>query len=154
MQKVTLIGRLGGDPQMRYTPDGTPVTSFSMATTETISKSMPGGGERPCPDGWVESYNGRNWELTTWWRVTCWRNLAVNVNQYLSKGRQAYVEGQVKGAALNGAQNPRIWQGDDGVARASYEITARTVEFLGSNGDSAGAGRRDEQEADLWGGSF
>ena len=59
-QRVTLIGRVGQDPQMRYTPDGTPVTNISVATTEVVSKTMPGGGERPCPQGWKESYNGKN----------------------------------------------------------------------------------------------
>ena len=59
-QRVTLIGRVGQDPQMRYTPDGTPVTNISVATTEVVSKTLPGGDERPCPTGWKESYNGRN----------------------------------------------------------------------------------------------
>jgi single-strand DNA-binding protein len=134
--RVTLIGNVGQDPQMRYTPDGVAVTTISVATKETISKSMPGGGERSCPQGWKESYNGKNWEVTTWWRVTCWRGLAETVNQYLSKGQQVYVEGQVGGEAAEGTQNPRVWTGNDGVARASYEITARTVKFLGSRGET------------------
>jgi len=138
-QRVTLIGHVGQEPQMRYTPDGTPVTSFSLATKETISKSMPGGGERSCPQGWQESYNGRNWELTTWWRVTCWRGLAETVNQYLSKGQQVFVEGQVSGEAADGRQEPRVWQANDGSHRASFELTARTVKFLGSRGEAAGA---------------
>jgi single-strand DNA-binding protein len=134
--RVTLIGNVGQEPQMRYTPDGVPVTSFSVATTQTISKE-----QRPeCPNGWKESYNGRNWELTTWWRVTCWRGLAETVNAYVSKGRQVYVEGEVTGDSSNGTQNPRVWTGNDGVARASYEITARTVKFLGGRGESEAAG--------------
>ncbi len=133
--RVTIIGRVGQDPQMRYTPDGVPVTNFNVATTQTISKD-----QRPePPNGWKESYNGRNWELTTWWRVTCWRGLAETVNAYLSKGRQVYVEGEVSGDAVDGTQNPRVWTGNDGVARASYEITARTVKFLGGR-EEAGAG--------------
>ena len=99
--RVTLIGRVGQEPQMRYTPEGTPVTSFSVATTTTLSKQTPGGGERPCPNGWKESYNGRNWELTTWWRVTCWRGLAETVNTYVNKGMQVFVEGEVAGDAVN-----------------------------------------------------
>jgi single-strand DNA-binding protein len=137
-QRVTLIGRVGQDPQMRYTPDGIAVTSFSLATTETISKTLPGGGERSCPQGWKESYNGKNWELTTWWRVTCWRRMAETVNQYLTKGQQVFVEGTVSGDAADGSQNPRVWTGNDGVARASFELTAATVKFLGGRGDSAG----------------
>ena len=139
-QRVTLIGHVGQEPQMRYTPDGTPVTSFSVATKETISKSMPGGGERSCPQGWAESYNGRNWELTTWWRVTCWRGLAETVNQYLSKGREVFVEGRVGGEAADGKQEPRVWQGNDGSYRASFEITAQTVKFLGGRDGGGGGG--------------
>ena len=139
-QRVTIIGRVGQEPQMRYTPDGTPVTNFSVATTETVSKTMPGGGERSCPQGWKESYNGRNWEGTTWWRVTCWRGLAETVNEYLEKGRQVFVEGTVQGEAENGSLNPRVWTGNDGVARASFELTARTVKFLGGRGDAAAGG--------------
>ena len=142
--RVTLIGRVGQDPQMRYTPDGTPVTSFSVATTTTLGKTMPGGGERPCPNGWKESYNGRNWELTTWWRVTCWRGLAETVNSYLTKGRQVFVEGEVTGEARDGQQWPRTYTAGDGTVRAAnYEITARTIKFLaaaeeGSSGPPIG----------------
>ncbi len=137
--RVTLIGNVGRDPQMRYTPDGVAVTDFSVATKETISKTLPSGGERACPQGWKESYNGRNWEVTIWWRVTCWRRLAETVNQYLSKGQQVFVEGNISGEAAEGTQNPRVWTGNDGIARASYEITASTVRFLGSREAAAGA---------------
>ncbi|NIV32663.1 MAG: single-stranded DNA-binding protein [Anaerolineae bacterium] len=136
-QRVTLIGRVGQDPQMRYTPDGVAVTSFSLATTETISKTTFDGRDRTCPQGWKESYNAKNWELTTWWRVTCWRKMAETINQYLSKGQQVFVEGVVSGEAADGSQNPRVWTGNDGVARASFELTAREVKFLGSRGDAA-----------------
>ena len=94
--KVTVIGNLGSDPEMRYTPSGTAVTSFNVATSTTISKTR-NGQEVPCPEGWKESFNGRNWELTTWWRVTAWRQLAETCNQFLMKGRTVYVEGEVTG---------------------------------------------------------
>ena len=132
-QRVTLIGNVGQDPQMRYTPDGTPVTNISVATKTTVSKDKSPN----CPTGWKESYNGRNWELTTWWRVTCWRGLAETVNQYVNKGMQVFVEGEVSGEAVDGSQNPRVWTGNDGTPRASFEITARTVKFLGGRGDAA-----------------
>jgi len=132
-QKVVLIGNLGQDPEMRYTPGGTAVTHFSVATTSKISK----GTNSECPDGWKESYNGKNWELTTWWRVTAWRQLGEICNQYLSKGRQVYVEGEARGTAVNGVQNPRVWTGNDGVTRASFEITARVVKFLSGRGERA-----------------
>jgi single-strand DNA-binding protein len=131
--KVVIIGNLGQDPEMRYTPSGTAVTTFSVATTNRISKETT----PECPDGWKESFNNKNWELTTWWRVTAWRGLAETCNQFLSKGRTVYVEGEVKGAAVNGSQYPRIWTGNDGTPRANYEITARTVKFLGGRGERA-----------------
>ena len=127
-QRVTLIGHVGQDPQMRYTPDGTPVTSFSVATKTSLSKETT----PQCPNGWKESYNGKNWELTTWWRISAWRKLAEIVNQYVSKGQQIFVEGEVRGEAANGSLNPRVWTGSDGVAKASFELTARTIKMLGS----------------------
>jgi single-strand DNA-binding protein len=125
--RVTLIGNVGQDPQMRYTPDGTPVTNISVATKTSLSKDT----QPQCPAGWKESYNGRAWELTTWWRVTCWRKLAEIVNQYVTKGQQVFIEGEVRGDAQNGTQNPRVWTGNDGVAKASFELTARTIKMLG-----------------------
>ncbi len=135
--RVSLIGNVGRDPEMRYTADGTPVTTFSVATTTRLSKAR----NPECPQGWKESFNGQNWELTTWWRVSCWRQLAEVVNQYLTKGRQVFVEGEVRGEAVNGTLNPRVWTGNDGIARASFEITARTVKFLGGReeADTIGA---------------
>jgi hypothetical protein len=62
--RVTIIGFAGQDPQMRFTPDGTPVTNFSVATRQVVSKERVAA----CPSGWKESLNGKNWELTTWWR--------------------------------------------------------------------------------------
>lgn len=135
-QKVTLIGNLGRDPEMRYTPSGTAVTNFSVATQKTVSKERT----PECPNGWKESYNGKNWELTTWWRVAAWRQLAEMCNQFLTKGSQVYVEGEVNGTAVNGSQNPRVWTGNDGVPKASFEVTARTVRFLGGRGEKAEGG--------------
>ena len=136
-QRVTLLGHVGQDPQMRYTPDGTPVTSFSVATKETISKKRFDGAERPCPTGWKESYNGRAWEVSTWWRITAWRGLGETVNQYVTKGMQVFVEGTIQGEATDGTLRPRVWTGDDGTARANFEITARNIKFLGGRGEAA-----------------
>ena len=132
--RVTIIGFVGQDPSMRYAPDGTPVTNFSVATRQIVSKERV----TECPQGWKESLNGKNWELTTWFRVTTWRKLAEACNTYLAKGSQVFVEGELKGDAVEGAQNPRIWQGTDGEHRASFEVTARTVKFLGRR-DNGGA---------------
>ena len=140
--KVILIGNLGSDPEMKYTPSGKAVTTISVATTTKITK-----GDRPCPDGWKESYNGKSWELTTWWRVSTWGNTAEACNQYLAKGSQVYIEGEVNGAAVDGKQNPRVWTGNDGVPHASYEVTGRVIKFLGGRGEGAGTGAvRDQDE--------
>lgn len=141
--KVVVIGNLGQDPEMRFTPSGTPVTTFSVATTTRISKER----NPECPEGWRESFNGRAWELTTWWRVTAWRQLAETCNQFLSKGRTVYIEGEIKGTAVNGSQNPRVWTGSDGVSRSSFEMTARVVKFLGGRGERVeGAGLEGPEE--------
>jgi single-strand DNA-binding protein len=140
--KVVVIGNLGGDPEMRYTPSGTAVTSFNVATKTTVSKERT----PECPDGWKESFNGKNWELTTWWRVTAWRQLAETCNNFLHKGSQVYVEGEIKGVAVNGSQNPRVWTGNDGVPRASFEMTARTIKFLGGRAGGGGEGASYEEQ--------
>jgi len=133
--RLTLIGFVGQDPVMRYTEDGTPVTNFSVATRQVVSKERVAS----CPQGWKESLNGKNWELTTWIRVTCWRKLAEAVNEYVERGSQVFVEGELRGEASEGNQNPRIWVGNDGEHRTSYEITARTVKFLGKRDNGNGA---------------
>lgn len=113
--KIIIVGNLGRDPEMRYTPDGTPVTSFSVATNRR----------------WTGS-DGQQQEETVWFRVTAWRRMAEVCNQYLQKGRQVLIEGQLKPDENGG---PRVWTGNDGVARASYEVTALTVKFLGGRGE-------------------
>ncbi len=110
--KVIIVGNLGRDPEMRYTPDGTPVTNFSVATNRRWTN----------PDG-------SQGEETVWFRVAAWRRLAETCNQYLQKGRQVLVEGRMQPDRATGA--PRVWTGNDGVARASYEVTALNVRFLG-----------------------
>ena len=124
--KITLIGNVGSDPEMRYTGSGVPVATFSVATKATVRKEKT----PDCPEGWKDSYYRRHWELTTWWRVTVWRGLAEICNEFLAKGARVYIEGEIRGEAVDGCQNPRIWTANDGTPRASYEITARTVKFL------------------------
>ena len=104
-QKTIVIGHLGRDPEMRYTASGQAVTSFSMATTRK----------------WTGS-DGELREKTTWFRVTAWGKLAELCNQYLSKGRLVLVEGDIDASA---------WVAQDGQPRASLELTARNVRFLG-----------------------
>jgi len=116
-QKLIIVGNLGRDPEMRYTSDGTPVTNFSVATNRKWNN----------PDG-------SQGEETVWFRVSAWRRLAETCNQYLQKGRLVLIEGQLKPDPATGG--PRMWTGNDGVARASYEVTALTVKFLGGRGEA------------------
>ena len=101
---MILIGNLGSGPEMRYTPNGNPVTSFRMATNYRYTTSA-----------------GENREETDWFRITVWGKQAESCNQFLSKGRQVYVEGRL---------HARDWQGQDGQMRASLEVTANRVLFL------------------------
>jgi single-strand DNA-binding protein len=114
--KIIIVGNLGNDPEMRYTPDGTPVTNFSVATNRRWNN----------PDG-------SQGEETVWFRVTAWRKLAETCNQYLSKGRQVFVEGRLTPDRDTGA--PRVWTRSDGTPGSSYEVTASTVRFLGGRGE-------------------
>ena len=127
--RATTIGLVDQAPPMRYAPDGTPATNFWAAICQVVSKEQVA----VCPQGWEESQTARNWELTTWFRISWWRNLAMAVTQNLEKGSQvSAVEGELRGDASNGSQNPRIWQGNDGEHRAGYETTARTATLVGS----------------------
>jgi len=109
-QQITIVGRLGRDPESRFMSDGTQVTSFSVATDNK----------------WTDA-NGQKQERTVWFRVSAWRKLGEICNQYLAKGRQVMVVGELR--------EPRPYQASDGEWRASLDVTARTVQFLGSRGD-------------------
>jgi single-strand DNA-binding protein len=117
-QRIIIAGNLGRDPEMRYTQDGTPVTNFSVATNRR----------------WTNA-DGSQGEETIWFRVSAWRRLAETCNEYLQKGRPVLVEGRLRPDPATGG--PRIWTGNDGIARASYEITAVNVRFLGGRGEVA-----------------
>lgn len=127
-QQITLVGNLGNDPEMRYTPSGVPVASFNLA----VNKS------------WVNQ-EGQRQDKTLWFRVTAWRKQAETVSQYLTKGRQVLVIGEIEEA--------RPWTDRDGNQRASLEVTAQTIKFLGGRGDApaghepAGAARPQESAA-------
>jgi single-strand DNA-binding protein len=111
-QKLIIVGNLGRDPELRYTPDGTPVTNFSMAVNRK----------------WTNADGSENEEVT-WFRIVAWRRLAETCAQYLAKGRQVLVEGILRPDPATGG--PRIWTGNDGITRASFEVNARNVRFLG-----------------------
>ena len=114
---VILIGNLGRDPEMRYTPSGQPVTSFSVASNRSYTGS-----------------NGEKVDETIWFRVTAWGKLAETCNQYLHKGSKVLVEGRLQPDKNGG---PRIWQKQDGTSGASFEVTAGTVRFLSTRGEGS-----------------
>jgi len=114
-QKVIIVGNLGRDPELRYTSDGTPVTNFSVATNRK----------------WTNS-DGSQGEETIWFRVSAWRRLAEVCNEYLERGRQVLVEGRLQVDPETGG--PRVWTSRDGEPRASFELIALTVKFLGRAG--------------------
>jgi single-strand DNA-binding protein len=116
--KIILVGYLGRDPELRYTPDGTPVCDFSVATTERRKDKA-----------------GELQDVTTWFRVTVWRRQAELAGQYLAKGRQVYIEGRL---------TQREYQDRDGNTRYSLEVTATDLHFMGSRGDEVSL-QRDEQ---------
>jgi single-strand DNA-binding protein len=117
-QKLMIIGNLGSDPELRFTPQGDPVCSFSVATNRR----------------WA-GRDGQPGEETTWWRVSVWGKQAESCNQYLSKGRQVMVEGALTPDKETGG--PRIWAGNNGQQRASYEVRANGVQFLGGGSDQS-----------------
>lgn len=121
-QTIILAGNLGRDPEMRYTPSGQAVTSFSVATNRQYTNN-----------------NGETVKETIWFRISVWGKMAETCNQYLKKGAKVLVEGRLTADAATGG--PRIWSGQDGNPRASFEVSASTVRFLSSRGESeAGAG--------------
>jgi single-strand DNA-binding protein len=120
-QKVIIVGNLGRDPEMRYTPDGTPVTSFSVAVNRVWNN----------PDG-------SRGEETAWFRVTAWRRSAEVAAQYLTKGRQVMVEGHLQVDKATGG--PRVFQRNDGSYGASFELTCDRLVLLGGRGEAGPGG--------------
>ncbi len=116
-QKLIIVGNLGRDPEMRYMPDGTQVTTLNIATNRRWNS----------PDG------SKN-EETTWFRVTLWRKDAENAAQYLSKGSRILVEGRLTPDKATGG--PKIWTRQDGSAGASYEVTADRFVMLSSRSEA------------------
>ena len=116
LNKVMIIGNLGRDPEMRYIANGTAVTEFSVAATERYTS------------------NGQQQERTEWFNVVTWARLAETCAQYLTKGRQVYVEGRLQ---------TRSWDGQDGQKRYKTEVIADNVRFLGGGGGGGGGDRRE-----------
>lgn len=109
-QQLILIGHLGNDVEMRYTPSGVPVANFRIAVSKKFNDA-----------------SGQTQEKTTWFRVACWRKLAEVAAQYLHKGSKVMVIGEVEDA--------KPYTDREGNQRASLEVTAQTIKFLDSKGN-------------------
>ncbi len=131
-QRVILVGHLGRDPEMRYTPQGTPVTNFSVATNRVYTNA-----------------NGEQVKETIWFRVSAWGKLAEVCAQYLSKGRRVLVEGRLLADPSTGG--PRIYTRSDGTVGAAFEVRADQVRFLGGGRDDAAEEERTGLEATPYG---
>lgn len=114
---IIIVGNVGRDPEMRYTPSGQAVTSFSVASNRSYTNST-----------------GQRVEETIWFRVSAWGKQAETCNQYLRKGSKVLVEGRLAADANGG---PRIWTRQDGTPAASFEVNASNVRFISSRADSA-----------------
>lgn len=108
VNKVILVGNLGADPEIRYTPGGMAVANFRLATSETFSK------------------DGKKETKTEWHRIVAFNKLAEICGQYLSKGKQVYIEGKIQ---------TRSWDDKDGNKKYTTEIVASTMQMLGSRGE-------------------
>jgi single-strand DNA-binding protein len=119
VNKVLLLGRLGGEPELKYTPSGSGVCNFSIATSEN----------------WADK-SGQKQERTEWHRIVVWGKLGELCNQYLAKGRQVYIEGKMQ---------TRSWDDKSGQKRYTTEVNATNVQFLGekATNSNAGAGSKD-----------
>jgi single-strand DNA-binding protein len=111
INKVILIGNLGKDPEVRFTPSGQAVANFNIATSES----------------WTDKTTGQKQERTEWHRIVVWGKLGELCGEYLKKGRQCYVEGRLQ---------TREWTDKEGKKKYTTEVVANTVQFLGG-----GAGR-------------
>ncbi len=113
INKVILVGHLGQDPEVRYTPSGVAVANFSIATSEE----------------WTDKNSGEKQKRTEWHRIVAWRRLGEICGEYLHKGRQVYIEGRLQ---------TRAWEDRDGNKRYTTEIIANQMQMLGSPADRGG----------------
>jgi single-strand DNA-binding protein len=114
LNKIMLIGHLGKDPEIRYTSDGSPVATFSLATSES----------------WTDK-SGNRQERTEWHTIVAWTRLADLAKRFLTKGRQVYIEGRIQS---------RDWNDRDGNKRRTTEVIATQMVLLGSRPQGADAG--------------
>jgi single-strand DNA-binding protein len=126
-QNLIIVGNLGRDPEMRYTPSGQAVTNFNVATNRKYTTS-----------------DGNQVEETTWFRVSTWGKTAEVCNQYLKKGSKVLVEGRLNPDSTTGG--PRIWTRQDGTSAASFELTANQVRFLSTRIEDEGTYTADDSQ--------
>jgi single-strand DNA-binding protein len=117
LQKIILIGNLGRDPEMRYLPDGRPVTSFSLATNRSYTGS-----------------DGQRVKDTTWFRISVFGNQAEPCNNFLAKGSKVYVEGRLQSDPATGG--PKMFPRQDGTLGTAFEVISSSVQFLDSKSES------------------
>lgn len=115
--QTIIIGNVGRDPEMRYLPSGIGVCSFSVAVSRR----------------WNDKNSNEQKEKTVWYRVSCWRQLAETANNYVKKGMQIMVEGELEPA--------RAYLDNSGQPAATLELTAQNMQFLGQRGDGQGGGQ-------------
>lgn len=127
-QKIVIVGNLGRDPEMRYTPTGQGVTNFSVATNRQYTAS-----------------SGEKVKETTWFRVSAWGRQAETCNQYLKSGSRVLVEGRMNPDKETG--NPKTFQRQDGSTGSSYEIVSERVVFLTSRDEQVPLGSNQNQQA-------
>jgi single-strand DNA-binding protein len=132
-QQLTIVGYLGNDPVMRFTPSGQAVTSFSVATSRSYTNN-----------------SGQKVDETTWFRVSVWGAQAESCNQYLSKGRPVLVVGRLRPDPQTGG--PRVFTRKDGTTGASYEVNAMNVRFLPGGRSEGGGGGYEQDMGDAGGG--
>ncbi|MBU6358870.1 MAG: single-stranded DNA-binding protein [Chloroflexi bacterium] len=133
-QSITVVGRLGRDPEMRYMPNGDPVTSFSIAT-----------------DRQYNDKNGQKVKETTWFRVSVFGKQAEIANQYLNKGKMVLVEGRLRVDPKTGG--PQTFTRQDGVVSASFEIAANALRFLSPKDEGSASGGGGGGSGDMGGGA-
>ena len=125
---IIIVGNVGREPEMRYTPTGQAVTTFSVASSRNYNNSQ-----------------GQRVKETIWFRITTWGKLAETCSQYVQKGSKVFIEGRLQPDKESGG--PRIWERQDGTKSSSYEVVASTVRFLSSRseaGAAPGAGAEDQ----------
>lgn len=127
--KITFIGNLGSDPELKYTADGRAVCNFNVCASEKHRNKQ----------------TGAIMERKIWFKVSVWDGMAENVNKYLHKGSSVFVEGKLR---ADEAGNPPKWTDKEGVVRTTFEVAGLDVKFLGGGNGSGGAGNGGQVEDD------